>query len=279
VTEDVLIRAVLAAPDDELPRQQYADWLEENAAFDVPCPYCSGEGCATHGHGDWSKNCNGTGLIRRGNGYAQRAEFIRLQIRQEAKGVPRCGEVGPRNAAACPDCQRERELLQPWKVWEWAGDAISRLAGPGSPDCVVESVGVARIGSSRVKFRRGFVERVECTLWGWERYGPRVVRESPLRTALLQDVRSTEGDVGLYRNTWAAPSLRNVDDVPSWLFDRLKGGRLDTEDSGVNFGGAWRWYESASEVEDDVSQAALTWAKSVDPDDPMRLVEPQMIMR
>jgi uncharacterized protein (TIGR02996 family) len=55
MTTDIeLLRAIVARPDDDTPRLAYADWLDDSATAD--------------------------------NGYAARAEYVRLQIRLAREG-------------------------------------------------------------------------------------------------------------------------------------------------------------------------------------------------
>lgn len=76
-------------PYDDGPRVVYADWLEWDAPqHDIlPCPFCSGEGCAQHGHGDATKRCDGDGTIRKPTYNVERAELIRVQVK--------LAEIGP----------------------------------------------------------------------------------------------------------------------------------------------------------------------------------------
>lgn len=95
-----LLRAILEAPADDAPRLVYADWLEENAGG-IECPRCHGQGtvgvsflykkgdplAVEHKVPHGCTDCGGTGRIP--NGFAERAEFIRVQI-ELAKPDP-CG--------------------------------------------------------------------------------------------------------------------------------------------------------------------------------------------
>ena len=129
---DALLRAILANPDDDLPRLVYADWLEE--------------------HGE-----------------SERAEFIRVQcelagmdISEHAHAFWR-GQLGP-----CPDWvgranalrERERELLRDWTrslLGEPEGLAPCRRGNElGYKTATGQFVAA--------EFRRGFVYAVSCTL-------------------------------------------------------------------------------------------------------------------
>lgn len=96
--ERALLGAVLADPRDDLPRLVYADWLEENATDEV-CFVCDGRRVIdSGGTTPWGDpidqdcpNCSGTGRV--GNGFAERAEFIRVQV--ELARHP-CGDTARR---------------------------------------------------------------------------------------------------------------------------------------------------------------------------------------
>lgn len=75
---DALLAAILESPADDTPRFVFADWLDEHAET----VDCSEDGCGNPAKG-WNgfypcSTCHGTGRID--NGYAERAEFIRVQI-------------------------------------------------------------------------------------------------------------------------------------------------------------------------------------------------------
>jgi uncharacterized protein (TIGR02996 family) len=86
MSREALFRAILDAPEDDLPRLAFADWLEEH-------------------------------------GQADRAEFIRVQIERERLGRPadRCHFGDSRNTARLtPDQLKRREelLAQETALWE-----------------------------------------------------------------------------------------------------------------------------------------------------------------
>lgn len=79
---DAFLRAIIANPGDDLPRLVYADWLDENArVVEVVCKECGGVGWEA-GH-EGIERCNEClGEVRSvSDGRAERAEFIRVQIR------------------------------------------------------------------------------------------------------------------------------------------------------------------------------------------------------
>lgn len=73
---DALLAAILAHPEDDAPRIIFADWLDENAGT-VHCPDCKARGAWQSWGGIGCSTCRGTGSVS--NGYAERAEFIRVQ--------------------------------------------------------------------------------------------------------------------------------------------------------------------------------------------------------
>src|SRR5687768_9817811 len=82
------IRAILAAPDDDLPRLIYADFLDEKAG-DEPCKTCNGQGWYyddSGGNIGVQRHCDGgcrsTGRVS--NGLGERASFIRCQVELES---------------------------------------------------------------------------------------------------------------------------------------------------------------------------------------------------
>jgi uncharacterized protein (TIGR02996 family) len=140
-TESGLLRAILAAPDDDLPRLVLADCLDENATASVPCDRCQTGGVCNgkiYTGMDGMKwitcpKCNGR--CHTGNGRAERAEFIRVQVELAKWTYPL--------QTNAPLIARERELLERWnRTWfhpvrEWV---------------------------TMYEVRRGFVDAVHCTL-------------------------------------------------------------------------------------------------------------------
>jgi uncharacterized protein (TIGR02996 family) len=84
---DAMLRAICAEPDEDTPRLAAADWLDEREK-QVGCGACKGKKRrmvkvhAVGGFGAEVKQkcptCSGTGRVS--NGYAARAEFIRVQV-------------------------------------------------------------------------------------------------------------------------------------------------------------------------------------------------------
>jgi uncharacterized protein (TIGR02996 family) len=189
-SEDKFLATILAAPDDDLPRMVYADWLDENAGT-VPCRYCKEATFDTGDYGGPLMNpkivahlrekcpCGGSGEVS--NGYAERAEFIRVQCELAVTPefefvtatVDKLGNVldsggSVRNQQYDTIRKRERELL------------VDFPAAPywGVPDCLRDSHPHRDIPQGRpaircfgsgvkevvLEFRRGFIESVTCDL-------------------------------------------------------------------------------------------------------------------
>jgi uncharacterized protein (TIGR02996 family) len=165
--ESELLKAVLAAPDDDAPRLIYADWLDEH-------------------------------------GRPERAEFVRVQCALarlpkppastrliEDGWEPRLGHPSLKEEQAAEHCRalcrRERELL--------TGHAPCWLAAPGlkvtgclvpkdgsPPSCWWQLPG----GQISAAFRRGFVESVMTTAALWLTHADVVMAAQPVREVTLQ---------------------------------------------------------------------------------------------
>ena len=174
------LRAIIARPDDDLPRLVFADWLDENA---------------TQSHWDDIHRHDSIG-VRPGNGYAERAEFIRVQCElariakagwQWSERYERYYDSATASYPALPKNfdalrRRERELL-PSMQWQFVKSfPIVQLQVAFDP----------RRHPKPIVFRRGFVEELTCS-WSdcWAHLSS--IREwTPVRkvrlTAELSDV-------------------------------------------------------------------------------------------
>jgi uncharacterized protein (TIGR02996 family) len=128
-TEDALLAAVVAAPEDDLPREVYADWLDENPTD--TCYRCAGVGsnrvAVDRYHTKFQQmtcsDCSGSGRVSNGN--AERAEFIRIQIEiakqpvHENGGCEVCGD-SPIVGRWCVGCLPERDRLEALRARERA---------------------------------------------------------------------------------------------------------------------------------------------------------------
>lgn len=81
---DALLAAVRDRPEDDTPRLVYADWLDDHATASGQCGACDGHGLIDDvgrgsSEGTTCEACRGFGGWK-GNGYRERAEFIRVQV-------------------------------------------------------------------------------------------------------------------------------------------------------------------------------------------------------
>ena len=125
--------------DTTAERLVFADWLEEHAG---DCPYPD---AGTQGGMKW-----------RDNGYAERAEFIRVQC--ELAGLHQLSGMGPAVENRRQQIEilrlREGELLN---EWPWRPPPLNELVpfGPGMA------------WKYHCTFRRGFVAKVRCSFREW----------------------------------------------------------------------------------------------------------------
>ncbi len=267
-THDALMAAVLASPDDDLPRLVYADHLDE----------------------------------RDGPGDRERAEFIRTQVelaRIRKKNFDRIQSGGPmltQEESASVPVLTERER----KLWKDASQESIRNSMPAATSrkywCVHRDADGNLGPALAVVARRGFVDEVRCTLADWfgrnclschgdsrieypeggrqcrqfgcvggrlGAIGPAVVRSHPISRVILTD-REPQQDGGEYM--WASAS-----DTSTWRFDvhhdtlpmeiakHLKGGRHHPESRSIV---AQWWHDTDQHAYDALSAALLSWAKS-----------------
>lgn len=268
--EQALLAAVRAAPDDDLPRLVYADWLDE-----------------------------------RGRGV--RAEFIRLQCRiAELQRGCLCGacvrlrgggqhQNGPcaidRDRVELPDGrtrqaflrQRERDLLASHAVVEWLAPSPTphppHVGGGGQFGWSLKAV--TRLGDSYipVTFRRGFVAEVICTLNDWcgnrvplsdgngtwfaPGIGTAVVVTHPIQTARITDRNPVFGASPMFRWTDASEpnplySFRShpQNQLPHDVFRMVKGNMVVPNQSPYI-----KWFATKDEAEAALSVAIIAWAK------------------
>lgn len=151
-----LLDAILADPSSDDLRLIYADWLEDE-------------------------------------GQAERAEFVRVQIRiatlEAASGHPRTTPLALScKCAVCEEAaplrRRERSLLsEAANWWGWLADLYPLLGTHAIADLNRCSDDAAH----GVRFRRGFVETVRCPLAAWNAHGPAIVRAHPVQRVELTD--------------------------------------------------------------------------------------------
>jgi uncharacterized protein (TIGR02996 family) len=171
---EALLNSILLNPEDLGLREVYADWLDEHAGAGVPCKRCHGGGTVgvTFLYSNPKKptiptarlpsgctTCDGTGRVP--NGFAERAEFIRVQVELArnpivvAQDANKAG-IWKLDAVTHVDAlrRREAELLNNspdeqevpnWVLW-LGGDNPSHL----------------EYGAAAPVYRGGFIEAVKC---------------------------------------------------------------------------------------------------------------------
>jgi uncharacterized protein (TIGR02996 family) len=124
---EALLAAVIASPDDDLPRLAYADWLDEHAG-EVECDQCKGKQVAYCTKCKWGQG-------RLSNHFAERAEFIRCEVASVNPELPKDHRLAAAGRAAT--------LLA-----DHSGRWVPRFEG-------------------RLTWERGFVSEVACELAVW----------------------------------------------------------------------------------------------------------------
>jgi uncharacterized protein (TIGR02996 family) len=144
-----LLRAVVAAPADDVPRLVAADWLDEH-------------------------------------GQPERAEFIRVQV--ELARLEAEGEGASAEAEALRRKERTFLGPTTLTRAQWALEACPELVQVKFLDrsrAPLESMRV--FGAERLRFRRGFVEAVTCPAYEWLQHGAEVRDRQPIRGVRLTD--------------------------------------------------------------------------------------------
>jgi uncharacterized protein (TIGR02996 family) len=144
-----LLRAVAAAPADDVPRLVAADWLNEHAQ-------------------------------------PERAEFIRIQV--ELARLEAAGDWASAAAETLRRKERTYLGPMATHRALWALEACPQLVrvtfqDEGGPP--LESMRVA--GAERLTFHRGFVQSVTCPAADWLRHGAEVRARQPIRGVRLTD--------------------------------------------------------------------------------------------
>lgn len=188
---DAILAAVLANPEDDLPRLVYADWLDENAGGPVPCRACGGSGwrvartrVAEMDRDEYNLSesrcgaCGGTGAVS--DGFAERAEFIRVQVE--------VARLYPDEVCVWPDCPlriRQRQLF--------AGPWASSWFVPLHP-CLGRTLFARHMppGSLPIALiRRGFVSEIRGPLAGVLEHLPAIVAGEPVERVEVTDAHPT----------------------------------------------------------------------------------------
>lgn len=210
---DILLRAILANPEDDAPRLAYADWLDENGG-EIRCPKCkglrfgfcsrcSGEGCSIYGiaaNGPCGvekqcDECNGTGRVS--NGFAERAEFIRVQCELDKLPTECDRTFCDGQLVVCPDCRKRKQL---WKIERnWIENNRRKFRDDsGIP---LADMGLLRqepleCAGPLFRFRKGLVEEVRCTLAQYLTHCHEIAAKHPVTKWILTDKEPTNDPLG-----------------------------------------------------------------------------------
>lgn len=216
---DALLAAVLANPENDLPRLVFADWLEEN-------------------------------------GEVERARFIRAQVACE-QAVREWGGRGVKRSEGEMTDDRRAVWLRMVEAADEAAVIFATHGGSfcapvGPVQYRVEYTRTEiRFGPRLMAsdppvatFRGGFVELVECRLADWLAHGPALVRAHPVREVRLTDRGPWVGSDGhaewhsVERHPLVEPGYRGRDLLPEAVYVFLHGGadcrnyrRYDTRDA------------------------------------------------
>ncbi len=176
------LHAIVAEPDEDTPRLVAADFLDEN-------------------------------------GDADRAAFIRVQValaQLETLEFGRSPEAddlrGPVRGAADDLRKKEGAFLGPFSVGLqlWAAADCPELVRVVPP--VRTSSPLTRLhvtGAGRLRWRRGFVERIDCPAAEWLQYGLDIRTRNPVREVVLSACYAPDR-TEWYAGLGALRGLRNV---------------------------------------------------------------------
>lgn len=230
--EQAFLAKIIAAPDDDVPRLVYADWLDGQASSS-PCAACGGSGHPRPTVADmppvrervtadgrierdqeWPafdyriprcKACSGTGSIP--DQLAARAEFIRVQCRTATCKM--CDGTGRNVMSPCP-CSllnvRARDLLDA-HGHDWGGPGLAALKAADP-----------HYGETWV---RGLLAEVSCTSAAWLAHGDAITAAHPVRTVRLTTWPEIEsgmrGDRLVGREKWRLPLHEHGARLPEHL--------------------------------------------------------------
>jgi len=159
---EALLRTVVAAPADDLPRLVAADWLDENAScFGATVP-----GVEATGAESW----------------AARAELIRVQCE--------LARLTPADADYARLARLERRLLTPFHVNRllWTLEACPQLMRLQVREASSAMAGLTLTSPAECQFRRGFVELVRCPASDWRAHGTAVCARQPIAEVSITDL-------------------------------------------------------------------------------------------
>lgn len=224
--ERAFLDDIIAHPADDTPRLVYADWLDDE-------------------------------------GRSERAEFIRVQVEVagyarskhgvivcEGKGPP--AQAGSRKRCKCRPCdlvRRDRELLFRWGT-KVIPEGVNVIMAPTWHKFARTDAGV--------EFSRGFVRRAFFPLAAWEQHGPALVAAHPVERVEMTDKRprlpqpNTAPDAA--RIGWFGDKQGDPCDLPLEIWRLLARAHIA--------GTLWKEYAAEADALDDLSLAALAWAKA-----------------
>ena len=142
------VAAIVAQPDDDTLRLVAADFLEEN-------------------------------------GNADRAAFIRVQVALAQLEASKLGK----SLEADELRKKERVFLGPFSEYRllWAMEECPELVSMERPGKSLASLGLPAVqNAERLRWHRGFVERVDCPAAEWLRHGVAVRQRNPVREVILK---------------------------------------------------------------------------------------------
>lgn len=220
-----LIRSICAVPSDDTVRVAYADWLDDRAEDKLAdCPQCNSRMSWFGRYDRWyCGSCRiypGTPIYERGNDFAARAEFIRLEVElwkypQESSWLEQMPveqwngskEVGETLCRLAPLVQRHTELcnLHVRECGTWSREFIQNLVGR---NCFQLSA------AWYWGWTRGFISHVTFSLQEFTGYAPALFRLQPIERLVLTGVVRD----GIVFRT----SNGHHDDIPRDLWEELE---------------------------------------------------------
>lgn len=220
---DALVAAILADPEDDLPRLIYADWCEEQ-------------------------------------GDLERAEFVRVQC--ELSAIDRRPERDPWPASRFAELRRRERELWGYLVRDAHDNHAGKLWGLPAEQCTVPGPNAPEsYPHDTYIVRRGFVAEVRCPLQAWLEHGPAVVRAHPVERVGPSDCKPLCHTGALRRvHTWAggAHGPTTPYHIPPEVFSLLDWYEAGPSDHSHGYYG----WDTEREALDALSDALLLGAKS-----------------
>lgn len=223
-TGEALLAAIRATPGEDLPRLVYADWLDERAQ-EMECDVCKGAKGRRNPSGGYQEfsgsyptwgtcsRCSGAGRVS--NGFAERAEFVRLQcqLAHLLRDIPEhlhdsLDMITDPQLKADQDWKREVLALQ-----KRGQDFINRF----------DHSRVQFRPAANLRWRRGFIASAEAPLQACLDHLPRLVRHPH---AVIESVRVTDREPSAGEQYpgfqwWTPPDRRRQNEPHDIVDDRL----------------------------------------------------------